>query len=116
MVELIAAIILFIGLIGMGVIIIKKIPVLCELSIQEVKKPEGLRKLILRKLKSKIRDNGTLESFSTELLLQRILSRIRVLTLKTDKKTGVWLTKLHKRSLKKKNKFSDDYWQKLKRK
>jgi len=110
MIELIAAIILFIGLIGTGVIIIKKIPVLCELSIQEVKKPG-----VLRRLRGKIRDNGTLESFSTELLLQKILSKIRVLTLKTDKKTGAWLTKLHKRSLKKKNKFSDDYWKRIRK-
>lgn len=110
MVELIATIILFIGLIGMGVIIIRKIPVLVALSTQEIRGPGALEKL-----KEKIRNNGALESLSGEVLLQKILSKIRILTLRTDKKTNTWLTKLHQRSLKKKNKFSGDYWKKLRK-
>ncbi len=110
MVELIAAIILFIGLIGMSVIIIRKIPVLAELSTQEIKE-EGT----LEKLKEKIKNNGTIKSFSGEILLQKILSKIRILTLKTENKTGAWLAKLRQKSIEKKNRFSEDYWQKLKR-
>jgi len=111
MLELTAAIILIIGLIGMAVVIFRKIPVLVELPPQEIEKPGALGKL-----KDKIRNNGTLESFSGEILLQKLLSKVRVLTLKTDEKTDSWLTKLRQRSLEKRKKFSADYWKKLKRK
>ncbi len=107
--ELIAVIILIIGLIGVAVIIFRKIPVLVELPLQEIEKSR-----VLGELKDKIRNNGTLKSFSGEILLQKLLSKIRVLTLKTDKKTDSWLTKLRQRSLEKKKKFSADYWKKLK--
>jgi len=107
--ELIAAIILIIGLIGVAVIIFRKIPVLVGLPLQEIEKSR-----VLGELKDKIRNNGTLESFSGEILLQKLLSKIRVLTLKTDKKTDSWLTKLRQRSLEKKKKFPADYWKKLK--
>ena len=110
MVELIVTIILFIGFIGMGVILFRRIPVLAELSLPEIKKPG-----VLEKLREKIKNNGTLKPISGELLLQRILSKIRILTLRTDKKTNTWLKKLQQRSLKKKSKFSNDYWKKIRR-
>lgn len=110
MIELIALIIFLISLIGMGVIIIRKIPILAELPLEEIEKPSTLEKI-----KKKIKNNGTLKSFSGEILLQKLLSKIRIITLKTENKTGVWLTKLRKRSLEKKNKFSDDFWKKIKK-
>lgn len=110
MVELITTIILFIGLIGMSVVIIRKIPVLAEFSPKEI---EGGG--TLEKLKEKIKNNGTLKSFSIEILLQKILSKFRILTLKTECKTGAWLTKLRQKSIEKKNKFSNDYWKKIRR-
>lgn len=108
MIELITTIILFIGLIGMAVILFRKIPLLTELSPEEIKEPGAFGKI-----KEKIKNNGTLKSFSGELLLQKLLSKIRILTLKTDKKTDSWLTKLRQRSLEKKKKFSDDYWKRI---
>lgn len=110
MVELITTIILFIGLIGMSVVIVRKIPVLAEFSPKEI---EGGG--TLEKLKEKIKNNGTLKSFSIEILLQKVLSKVRILTLKTECKTGTWLTKLRQKSIEKKNKFSNDYWKKIKR-
>ena len=110
MVELIATITLFIGLMGMAVIIFRKIPVLAKLSPEEIKEAGALRKIT-----RKIKDNGTFKSFSGELVLQKVLSKIRIITLKTDNKTGIWLAKLRQRTLKKKNKFLDDYWQKVKK-
>lgn len=111
MVELIVTITLFIGLIGMGVILIRKAPVLAKLSPVEIAGPG-----ISQRLKEKVKTNGFLRTFSGEILLQKILSKIRVLTLKTENKTGNWLGKLRQRSLKKKKKFSDDYWKKLREK
>ncbi|MBZ9577908.1 hypothetical protein KJA13_02620 [Patescibacteria group bacterium] len=101
MLELIATIILLVGLIGMAIIIFQKIPVLTELLTQEVEKPG-----VLDRLKHKIRNNGTIKSFSPLLLLQRILSGIRVLILRTEKK-------LRQKSIE--NKFSDDYWKRIRK-
>ena len=105
---LFATIIFFIGFIGMGVIIFRKIPVLVGL-------PEtGIEKLgIFGKLKNRIKNNGTIKSFSKELLLQKILSKFRVLTLKTDKKTSNLLAKLRQKSIENRKKFSEDYWKRI---
>jgi len=113
MLNLIFLIIFLISLIGIGIILIRKIPVLVQLSPQKVAKPE-----IFRKLKNKvknIKNNRPLKNFSSEILLQKILSKIRILTLKTENKTSCWLGKLRKRSSVKKKKFSDDYWQKIRK-
>ena len=109
MVVLIAIIILIIGLIGIGVILVRKIPVLAELVPEEIEEIGTLRKL-----RYKFSQNGTLKSFSGEALLQNMLSKIKILTSKTDSKTNTWLEKSRKRSIEKKNDFSDDYWQKIK--
>ena len=111
MLEPLAIIALFIGLIDMAVIILRKIPVLAELPIQKTERPK-----ILKIIKEKIRADGRVKSFSGDILLQKALSKIRVLTLKTDSKTSAWLAKLRQKSIKKRNNFSDSYWQKLKKK
>jgi len=109
MIVLIATIIFFIGLIGMSIIVIKKIPVLNELPETEIEKLG-----IFRKLKHKVKNNGTVKSFSSkELLLQKMLSKFRILTLKTDKKTSNLLAKLRQKSIENKKKFSEDYWKRI---
>lgn len=106
MIEIIFTIILFVGLIGMSVIIFRKIPVLLEL------KPEEIKPGALEKIKEKIKNNGTLRSFSKEILLHKILSKFRILTLKTENKTSAWLKQLREKN---KNKFSEDFWDKVRR-
>lgn len=109
MMVLIATIIFFIGLIGMGIIIFRKIPALNELPETEIQ-----RIGILGRLKHKIKNNGTVKSFSSkELLLQKTLSKFRILTLKTDKKTSNLLAKLRQKSIENKKKFSEDYWKRI---
>jgi len=109
MIVSIATIIFFIGLIGMGVIMIKKIPVLNKLPETEIEKPR-----IFKRLGHKIKNNGTVKSFSSkELLMQKMLSKFRVLTLRTDKKTSNLLAKLRQKSIENKKKFSDDYWKRI---
>jgi len=102
MFQIIALIIFFIGIIGMGIIIFQKIPVLNGLSEVDIATKPG----VLGRFKHKIRNNGTIKSFSPLLLLQRILSGIRALTLRTEKK-------LRQKSIK--NKFSDDYWKRIRK-
>jgi len=106
MTEVIALIIFLVGFIGMSVIIRRKIPVLLTL-IPEIKpKP-------LENITEKIKRNG---SFSLRRLSEKILSKFRVLTLRTENKTNNLLFKLRQKSIQEKNKFSEDYWKKVRRK
>ena len=116
MLELSATIILFGSFVGIGVIIIRKIPVLVELPVRESSFSESYKSKILREIKKKIKVNDKIKSFSVNILLQKILSKIRILTLKTDNKTSDWLIRLRQKSIEKKNNFSDNYWQKVKKK
>lgn len=109
MMVLIATIIFFVSIIGMGIILFRKIPILTELSLQETEPGK------LKKFRKKIKNSRTLKFFSAELLLQKALSRIKVLTSRTESKTSAWLANSHQRALKKKDKFSNDYWRKIKR-
>jgi len=107
MFQLIALLILLISFVGMAVIIYRRIPVLAALAPEQVKaKP-------LEEIKEKIKRNGY---FSTKKLLEKILSKFRILTLKTEHRTNNLLIKLRQKSIEEKNKFSEDYWKKVRRK
>ena len=107
MLELIAIVIFLVGFIGMSLIILRKLSVLAELVPEEVEGPG-----IIERAKDKFRNSRILKSFSPEILLQRVLSWVRILTLKTESKTRDWLKQLRQKN---KNKFSDDYWRKLRK-
>jgi len=115
MAELIGTITLLVGLTGMTTILFRKMPVLAELPVQESTKTNFL-KSTLEKIKHvfRLKNGNSGETISKEVLLQKILSKIRILTLKIENKISDWLGKLRQKSLQKKNNFSDDYWQKLK--
>jgi len=110
MLELIATIILICSLLGMGAIIFRKIPVLVELPEVLLEKGEPFS----LKLKKKIKEFNPFKKFSYELFLQKLISRIRTLTLKTDSQTFNWLQKLKERAKKKKLE-NDNYWEELKK-
>ncbi|MFQ6049662.1 MAG: hypothetical protein ACE5J0_01305 [Candidatus Paceibacterales bacterium] len=112
MTTLIATIILTGSLLGMGVIVSRKIPVLLELP-EIAERPEG-ESLILR-LKRRIDKLNPFKNFSYEIFLQKILTKIRILTLKTDNKTFDWLQKLRKRAHQKKLRENDNYWEEIKK-
>jgi hypothetical protein len=54
------------------------------------------------------------KKFSLETLLQKILSKVRVLVLKIDHKTSNWLQTLRERAKKRSSLEKDNYWKKLK--
>ena len=54
-----------------------------------------------------------LEPLKPEKLLHKVLSKTRVLALKTDSKTSAWLENLRERSQQKEGRFKDAYWSKL---
>lgn len=111
MAELVAIIILIVSLSGMGIIIYRKAPLLLEpLEITPIQ-------FNWKEQLVKIKNLPLLKDFSFEILLQKILSKIRILTLKTDSKTSSWLQRLRERSKKKKleeREEVDNYWEKIK--
>ncbi len=109
MIEFITTIIFLCSLIGIGVIIYWKMPLLLEM-------PETLPSHFRwRELFLKIKNSIPFKGFSAEILLQKILSKIRVLTLKTDNKTSSWLQRLREKAQKKKFGENDKYWEEVKK-
>ncbi|MEA3344613.1 MAG: hypothetical protein U9Q16_02970 [Patescibacteria group bacterium] len=107
MLEIFAVIILFASLTGMGLIIIRKIPILTELSPQEIELNP------IKRFRNRIKGKKTSKFFSKDIILQKTLSKIRILTLKTDNKTDSLLMKLRQKTRKDRNDFSDGYWNKV---
>lgn len=110
MVELIITIILIGSFLGVAVILFRKMPVL-------VKLPEtsgAIREYLIARAKKGVESLPVLKDFSYELFLQKTLSKVRVLTLKTEHKTGNWLETLRQKNNQKANK-NDNYWKELKK-
>lgn len=111
MVEILALIVLILSFLGMLVIFLRKIPVLTSLP-PEVK---SSRENLFFRLKNKILKTRPFKSFSSEIFLQKILSKVRVLILKTENKTSHWLQQLRENAKRRKEKENDNYWQELKK-
>lgn len=111
MAEILALIILIGSFLGMLVIFLRKIPILATLP-PEIKEPQ--QGLVFR-LKSRISRFRPVKSFSSEALLQKILSKIRVLNLKIEHRTSNYLQKMRENSRRKKVDENDNYWEELKK-
>ena len=110
MAELIAAITLIGSILGMVIIIFRKIPVLAQLP--EISPSPGFNARI-RKILERIRITKHFKLPPFEIFLQKILSKIKILTLKIETKTENWLRKLREKTQKKKE--NETYWQELKK-
>lgn len=110
MTELIALIILIGSFSGIAIILFRKIPILSTLPEFDIQPETATSKLTKR-----IRDIKPLKDFSYEVFLQRMLTKVRILSLRTDKKTFVWLQKLRENAQKKKISENDNYWQEVKK-
>ncbi|MFH1714111.1 MAG: hypothetical protein ABH831_00765 [Candidatus Nealsonbacteria bacterium] len=109
MMEIIFMIFLIVGLCGMGVIFIKKMSVLSELPEAD---PVSLD---LKTFFQKARETQPLKRISLEVVLQKALSKTRVLILKSDNKTSSWLQKLREKSQKDKFGENDSYWKDIRK-
>jgi hypothetical protein len=103
-------IIFFSSGLGLGSIILRKIPNLNSLAEVDFKS-EGPG--IISRLKAKAKETRFFKNFSYETFLQKILTRIRILSLKTDNKTFSWLQKLREKAQKKKERENDNYWEEV---
>jgi len=82
-------------------IIGKKIPALSQLPENAGRDQEGY----LLKLKKKAQEVNPLKGTKPEIFLQKLLSKVRILSLKTDNKAMDWIQTLGKRIEKKNNNF-----------
>jgi len=97
------------SLIGMGTIIFRKIPVLIEIPEEQIQRIDP--KSFFSKLFSKVKKP---EFLSLNLIFQKILSRIKVLTTMVGRKTDSKLEKLKQSAEEKRDTRNDGYWEKLK--
>jgi hypothetical protein len=111
MAELIATIILGASITGMGTILVRKIPLLKETDFRQVEILEG--KNIFLKVKNKIL--GFKIFSSPEVFLQKILSKVRVFTLRFEKKVEDQLKNLREKAKEKNNFGKDNYWDEIKK-
>lgn len=110
MAGLIAKIFLGGSLIGIGTILIRKIPVLVEIPEEEIEKFDW--KIFFLKPFNWIKD---LKIFSSKLFLQKILSRVKILTLVIERKTESKLQGLREEAKSKRDRKNDNYWEELKK-
>lgn len=106
MYDLIATITLIVSILGILIILLRKIPILVDLPEVAEKSQKGELGL---KLKKKVGD-----VLPKEIILQKTLSHFRILMLKIEKKTDNLLQKLRKKSKEKKENGDKEEWQDLK--
>lgn len=94
----------------MSVILWRKMPTLNKLP----EPAEGLQQFLGLKIKEGVKKFPGIKDFSYELYLQKILSKIHILTLKTDHKTSGWLERLRQKN-NKNHSNNDQYWDELKK-
>jgi hypothetical protein len=99
------------SLFGMLIIIFRKIPILLTLPEVEIEPKEK----VFSKLKKRFLKINYFRDFSLEVFLEKILRRMRILTLKTDNKIFSWLTKLKEKIKKKEFVKNDNYWEEIKK-
>jgi len=113
MATLIASIVFLFSLGGAGAIAYRKLPLLIDLpDVAE----EGKKDEIILAVKNRVQNMSFIKNFSYEIFLQKILSKFRVLTLKTENKTSNWLQELREKRKKKKIIEDDNYWDEIKKK
>ena len=111
MVGLISIVVLFLSLAGLAIILLRKIPVLAKLPERDL----NLCNSLTDGIKCGVKKMPGIKNLSYDLYLQKVLSRIRVLTLRTESKTGSWLEKLRQKNFKKNQTNNDGYWDTLKK-
>ncbi|MDO8474077.1 MAG: hypothetical protein Q7S62_00780 [bacterium] len=111
--EITASIALVTSLVSLGYVVGRKIPLLLKFPLRQ--EGDSLRE-IFQNAKARIQGSTLLKGISSpHMLLQTLLSKARIFSLRTENKTSQWLESLRKKSQEKKAAFSDDYWEQLKK-
>jgi hypothetical protein len=109
--EFIAAIVALFSFLGLSFLVLRAVPQLREMPEPEVIFiHKDLRKKIKEKTKEMLKENSN----NLESILHKLLSKIRILSLKVDKKVSEWIVKLRSRSLERTKNGLDNYWKEIK--
>lgn len=106
---IISSAILGISFLGITAVLLRKIPALTSLPRSAKRTDAGYKTMI----KKGVRSVPGLRSFSYDLFLQKLLSKFRVLTMKTENKTAGLLERMREKNNHKT--FKDGYWKELKK-
>ena len=107
----IISLLVFVGsFLGMILMINQKIPVLADLSPERTKKRN-----VFKKLKTKIRKTKYYSPLPSKKLLKVAVHKVKALSRGALKDSENLSKKTQKSAFKKKNNFSDDYWERLKK-
>jgi hypothetical protein len=107
--EKISLIILILSFLGLAVFIYRKIPALASLQLSEEVSSPG----IFSRVSALLKKLPWFKDFSKEILLHKIISKIRIVTLKADHKTFNWLKSLREKNQKDKLE-NENYWEEIK--
>jgi len=108
--KIIAEAVFFGSSIGLGAIVFRKIPLLVTLPEKEIPS-----KKFLSVISEKAKRINPFKGLYLNKFLQTVLTKVRILSLKTDAKTFDWLKKVRENSQKKKITENEDYWDEVKR-
>ncbi len=110
--EVIAFILLILSGAGIGILLKKKIPLLLQFPREENK---NLAYYVGQATERAKEYPAVSQILTPELLLQRVLSKIRVWSLKVESRASSELETLRKRALEKKEKLSENYWAQIRK-
>ena len=109
--EIIAGSILILSGIGLIFLFLKKIPVLVSLPEEEF---ESFTKRVFRKTKERIIEIRIFKRTFWDLLLEKNLRKIRILSLKIDSSIFNWLKKRKEKEIEEKER-EENYWDKIRK-
>ena len=111
--EITSSIALVASIASLGYMVGRKVPLLLKFPAKQ--EGDSLRE-IFQNAKTKMLGSASFKVISSpHIILQILLSKARIFSLRTENKTSQWLESLRKKSQEKKAAFSDDYWQQLKK-
>ncbi|OHA67060.1 MAG: hypothetical protein A3C82_02280 [Candidatus Wildermuthbacteria bacterium RIFCSPHIGHO2_02_FULL_47_12] len=111
--EITASITLVASLASLGYVVGRKIPLLLQFPAKQ--EGDSARE-IFRNTKKKLQGSAPFKIVSSpHIILQTLLSKARIFSLRTENKTSQWLESLRKKAQAKKAAFADDYWEQLKK-
>jgi hypothetical protein len=107
--ENISFIILILSFFGLVVFIYRKIPVLASLPLSESVPVVG----VFSRISGLLKKMPWFKNFSKEIFLHKIVSKMRIVTLRADHKTFNWLKSLREKNQKDKLE-NENYWEEIK--
>lgn len=110
--ESILQIILLGSSIGLGGIILKKIPLVRTLPEESSQSSEKKQDFVL-KLKTKVKKNNPFKDFSYEVFLEKILASVRTISSNMENKTSGLMKELKQSVKERKARENDNYWEKI---